>query len=45
MKEFVNKHPIVSLFMLDIVVTGVLNLACLIKNGKFPDDEIETTAQ
>lgn len=33
MKEFLVKHPIVSLFMLDIAVSGVLKGIALIKGN------------
>ncbi len=38
MWNFCNRHPFVSLFMLDVVVTGIVNVVTLIKGESISSD-------
>lgn len=34
MKEFVNKHPFITFFIVDTVVCGVVNIVQILRTGK-----------
>lgn len=47
MKDFINRHPFISLFALDCVVTGIVNIVTIIRTGQIPwssdDDDGDST--
>lgn len=39
MKEFAMKHPILTFFLADALITGIVNIVCSFSGGKKEDEE------
>lgn len=39
MKEFIIKHPFISLLALDTIVCGIVNVVAILKNGHNDSEE------